>query len=1037
MTAFTRFCEVRVGRRFPDYAAFHRFSVSDFRLVWRLFFEWSGLRFDGGIIPACTDDSCEQALFFPNLRLNYAESVLQRDERDAKRPALTACSGELTTTRLTRGELRDRVRRASAALQALDIEPGDRVVAMAGNTIETVVAALAVTAVGAVFATSAPEMGATTVIARFDQLEPELLLCHLRSPQRAAPRLIADRVSEVARALPSLRAVVALDDGPDPDCALPVLRWSEIVAAAPSARPWPRLPFNHPCFILFSSGTTGRPKCLIHGAGGTLLEHVKEHRLHCDLRAGDKLFFHTSTAWMMWHWQLSALASGAEIVLYDGPLTDPGALWRLVSREQVTVFGTSPAYLQLCQDAGVTPGRDLPLASLRAVLSTGSVLHDGQYDWLLDSVKPVPLQSISGGTDIIGCFVLGNPNLPVHRGEIQCRSLCLDVQAQPGATKNARIGELVCRNPFPSRPLGLYGDADGARFHAAYFNQNPGIWTHGDFIEFSEEGTARIHGRSDGVLNIRGIRIGPAEIYRILRSIPEVREAVALEQTVASKLGDSRMVLLVKLRHGAILDGALAVRIKKELGRRGSPAHVPDIIAQVRALPLTHSGKVSASAVGDAINGRAVVNLGALSNPECLEAIKRHPALAPIERVHEEPARLPPELPLVLQLQAIWERIFGLVPIGFDDNFFDLGGRSLLAFILFDELKKLTGRTFPVTTIFEAPTINALAMRLEDFRPVRAFSCLVRLRLEGADRPLFIVHGFGGNVLELAKLARFLRCDRPIYALQARGLDPAQEPHDRIEDMAENYLSEIREVQPHGPYALAGFSTGGLIAFEMANRLVGCAELVEFVGLLDTEIHEHNLPLAQSIALQLSRTMHVIGRMRSVSPSQGIGYMYRMARLVLDRLRLRVGQQPHQRLQHEDLLPPHFVRVRDAGRRAFAAYEPGFYPGLVTLFRARERHPLGCDPLPLWRAVAAEVEVVDIPGTHVTFIEEPNVQVLGEEMGLRLMSATEVTLVARSMQRKSALAANPTHLSYTTNAVDLPGTPLVGGRPLSPERPSN
>jgi acetoacetyl-CoA synthetase len=985
MTAFTRFCAARTGQRFADHGAFHRFSVGDFRLFWRLFLEWSGLPWEGGVIPACTDDRCEQANFFPNLRLNYAESLLQSSAHDTQRPALTACSGELTLARLTRGELHARTLRASAALSALGIVPGDRVVAIAGNTAEAVVAALAVTALGAVFATSAPEMGVTSLIARFGQLAPALLLCHLRSPQHATPALMAERVAEVARALPSLRAIVALDDGPAPAVGVPVLRLSEIMAAAPASAPrWPRLSFNHPCFILFSSGTTGRPKCLVHGIGGTLLEHVKEHRLHCDLRAGDKLFFHTSTAWMMWHWQLSALASGAEIVLHDGPLADPGALWRLVSREQVTVFGTSPAYLQLCQDAGFAPGRELSLASLRAVLSTGSVLHDGQYDWMMASVKPVPLQSISGGTDIIGCFVLGNPNLPVYRGEIQCRSLALDVQALPGATDNARVGELVCRNPFPSRPLGLYDDTDGTRFRTAYFGQNPGVWTHGDFIEFTATGTARIHGRSDGVLNIRGIRIGPAEIYRILRLIPEIREAIAVEQAAAGELGGSRMVLLVMLREGAILDGALTLRIKKELGRRASPAHVPDVVAQVRALPLTHSGKFSASAVRDAVNGRAVDNLDALRNPGCLDAIRRHPALAPPDRGQEVSPALPAGLPLVLQLQAIWERIFGIVPIGLDDNFFDLGGRSLLAFILFTEIRKLTGRAFPVTTIFEAPTIAGLAARLQHDNPVGAFSCLVCLKREGAGRPLFIMHGFGGNVLELAKPARFLRCDRPVYALQARGLDPTQEPHDRIEDMAEHYLGEIRALQPRGPYALAGFSTGGLIAFEVARRLVRGGEVVEFVGLLDSEIHERNLPPTRLLALQLKRGVHVAAQLCAVSPARSVTYVRRIANLVLDGARIRSGGGPRERLPHEDLLPPHFLRVRDSGRRAFAAYAPGFYPGTVTLFRVRERHPLSCDPLPLWRAAAAEVEVCYVPGTHVTFIEEPNVQVLGEKMGCRL-----------------------------------------------------
>jgi pimeloyl-ACP methyl ester carboxylesterase len=275
-------------------------------------------------------------------------------------------------------------------------------------------------------------------------------------------------------------------------------------------------------------------------------------------------------------------------------------------------------------------------------------------------------------------------------------------------------------------------------------------------------------------------------------------------------------------------------------------------------------------------------NLDALRNPGCLDAIRRHPALAPPDGGHQAPPPLPADLPLILQLQAIWERIFGIVPIGLDDNFFDLGGRSLLAFILFTEIRKLTGRAFPVTTIFEAPTIAGLAAPLRDDAAVGVFSCLVCLvclRREGAGRPLFIMHGFGGNVLELAKPARFLRCDRPVYALQARGLDPAQEPHDRIEDMAEHYLGEIRALQPRGPYALAGFSTGGLVAFEMARRLVRGGEVVEFVGLLDSEIHERNLPPTQLLALQLKRGAHVAGRLCAASPARSVADMWRLASL--------------------------------------------------------------------------------------------------------------------------------------------------------------
>ncbi|HWO46828.1 MAG TPA: AMP-binding protein, partial [Solirubrobacterales bacterium] len=343
---------------------------------------------------------------------------------------------------------------------------------------------------------------------------------------------------------------------------------------------WERFPFNHPLFILFTSGTTGPPKCIVHGAGGTLLEHLKEHRLHGDLRPADTLFFQTSAAWMMWNWQLSALACGARIVVYDGPIAEPGTLWRIVAEEDVSVFGTSPPYLQLCQDSGYSPRRADPPRALRSVLSTGSVLRDWQYDWVAEEVGPVKLQSISGGTDIIGCFVLGHPDLAVKRGTIQCRSLGLDVQAlaSEATPSGSDIGELVCRNPFPSRPLGFLGDGDRSRFHDAYFSQNEGVWTHGDLIEFDGDGRARIHGRSDGVLNIQGVRIGPSEIYQALREVPEVVEAMAVEQR---RPEGARLVLLAVLREGADLDADLGKRIRETIAGQTTPLHVPELVVGV------------------------------------------------------------------------------------------------------------------------------------------------------------------------------------------------------------------------------------------------------------------------------------------------------------------------------------------------------------------------------------------------------------------------------------------------------------------------
>lgn len=716
LTDFIRFCERETGRAFHDYGDFDGFAVEEFRTFWQLFLRWSGLRFDGSPELVCTDDECERAMFFPDIRLSYVESLLRIDDvEDADRPALTACHADRPADQLTRRELRDQVAAVAVALRSLGVAPGDRVVAMAHNDADAIVAGLATVALGATLSTAAPDMGAFAILSRFRQLEPSVLLTHLREVAAPTSIPLCDRVAEVARELPSLAHIVALDDGPAPEgLSAPLHRLSDLAEGGRADAPafeWPRFPFNHPLFIMFSSGTTGPPKCIVHGAGGTLLEHLKEHRLHGNLSASDTLYFQTSAAWMMWNWQLSALACGSRIVVYDGPVTEPGTLWRIASDERVTVFGTSPPYLQLCQETGFSPRRELELGSLRAVQSTGSILYDSQYNWLHEHVGPRPAQSISGGTDILGCFVLGNPNLPVYRGESQCRSLGLDVRALPDrdAAPGSKIGELVCCNPFPSRPLGFYGDPHGARFHDAYFSQNPGIWTHGDLIEFTAEGSARLHGRSDGVLNIRGIRIGPAEIYRILEDIPEIREAMAVERRTQDVPGAAQIVLLVVMLEPGTLDGRLGIEIRKELARRASPAHVPAMIVEVDELPSTHSGKRSERAARDAVNETAVANSEALRNPASLDAIRRRLAMAD-ERLSPEPqAAVDLNAPEEDLVRGVWERILGVSPIGPDDDFFDLGGSSLMAVQVIQEISDRLGLDLPMSALFQAPTVAGLA----------------------------------------------------------------------------------------------------------------------------------------------------------------------------------------------------------------------------------------------------------------------------------------------------------------------------------------
>lgn len=632
MTAFMGFAGERTGRSFEGFDDLHAWSVSDLEGFWSAVWDFCGVVGDKGDRVLVDVDKMPGAAFFPEARLNYAENLLRRnDDGDA----IVFWGEDKVRRRMSWRELNDLVSRMQQALAAAGVGVGDRVAAMMPNMPETTALMLATASLGATFSSCSPDFGERGVLDRFGQIEPKVFVSCDGYWYNGKQIAVADKLAAIESQLPTAEQiwiVSYLEQAEDVAGGLKRATPLDAVLSGFQAKPvsFERLPFGHPLYILFSSGTTGVPKCIVHSAGGTLLMHLKEQRLHSDVKPGDRVFYFSTCGWMMWNWLMSALASEATLLLYDGsPFAPSGEiLFDYADQEKMTLFGTSAKFIDAVAKAGLVPMETHDLSTVRLMTSTGSPLAPESFSYVYEKIKhDIHLASISGGTDIVACFVLGIPIKPVYKGEIQGPGLGLDVQvwSEDGHPIREGKGELVCARPFPTMPVMFWNDPDGAKYRAAYFERFDNVWCHGDFAEWTPHGGLIIHGRSDATLNPGGVRIGTAEIYAQVEQIPDVLEALAIGQTWDN---DVRVVLFVRLAEGATLDEALEKRIKTQIRSGASPRHVPAKIVAVADIPRTKSGKITELAVRDVVHGREVKNKEALANPEALDFYRDLPQLA-------------------------------------------------------------------------------------------------------------------------------------------------------------------------------------------------------------------------------------------------------------------------------------------------------------------------------------------------------------------------------------------------------------------------
>jgi acetoacetyl-CoA synthetase len=630
LTAFIAAVKRDHGASVDDYPSLYRWSISHPDLFWNAVWQFCGVVGEQRGTPVLVNaDRMPGAQWFPEARLNFAENLLRRRD-DAT--AIVFRGEDMVRSEITYAELYAEVSRLAQALRAAGVERGDRIAAYMPNLPGTIIAMLAATSIGATFSSCSPDFGVQGVLDRFGQIEPKILFATDGYFYGGRTIDLLPRLREIVDRLPSVEKLIVVpytERSPRLDGIAHAAEIHEFMASWTAGEiAFERLPFEHPLYIMYSSGTTGVPKCIVHGAGGTLLQHLKEHVLHTDIHPGDRLFYFTTCGWMMWNWLVSGLAAQATLLLYDGsPFARDGAiLFDYAQEERMTVFGTSAKYLDAAAKLGLEPARSHDLGALKAILSTGSPLSPESFDYVYGHVKrDVQLASISGGTDIVSCFALGNPLQPVWRGELQCRGLGMKVEVydDDGRPVVGQKGELVCSAPFPSMPTGFWNDPDGSKYRAAYFSKYPGVWCHGDYVELTKHDGLIIYGRSDAVLNPGGVRIGTAEIYREVERLDEVVESLAIGQDwPPGKTGDVRIVLFVRLRPGIALDEALKEKIRVQIRNNTTPRHVPAKIVQVADIPRTRSGKIVELAVRNAVHGLPVKNVEALANPNALDQFR-------------------------------------------------------------------------------------------------------------------------------------------------------------------------------------------------------------------------------------------------------------------------------------------------------------------------------------------------------------------------------------------------------------------------------